>query len=90
MSKEEASEFLQSPFHKERLFALFLLVDLFRRADEEDIKKIYDQYLKNTNDINNWDLVDSSAGHIIGVYLFTRDKKPIYDLLDRKTYGNAE
>ena len=80
ISIEEASAFLQSQFHEERLFALFLLVDLFRRADEEDRKKIYDLYLKNTNDINNWDLVDASAGPIVGAYLFTRDKKPIYDL----------
>lgn len=84
ISISKASEFLPSPFHEERLVALFILVDLFRRADEEDKKKIYDLYLKNTNYINNWDLVDVSAGPIIGAYLFTRDKKPIYDLAQSK------
>jgi 3-methyladenine DNA glycosylase AlkD len=84
ISLSEASEFLKSPFHEERLFALFMLVDLFRRADEEDKKKIYDLYLKNTNYINNWDLVDASAVRIVGAYLFTRDKKPIYDLIKSK------
>ena len=68
ISISEASEFLKSPFHEERLFALFILIDLFRRADEEDKKKIYDLYLKSTNYINNWDLVDASAGRIVGAY----------------------
>ena len=31
--------------------------------------------------MNNWDLVDSSAEHIVGAYLRERDKKPIYDLV---------
>ena len=80
LSLSEASEFLKSPFHEERLFALFVLVELFKRANEENKKEIYDFYLKNTNFINNWDLVDASAGPIIGAYLFTRDRKPIYVL----------
>ena len=84
ISLSEASEFLKSPFHEERLFALFILIDLFRRADEEDKKKIYDLYLKNTNYINSWDLVDASAVRIVGAYLFTHDKKPIYDLAKSK------
>ena len=84
ISISEASEFLKSPFHEERLFALFILIDLFRRADGEDKKKIYDLYLKNTNYINNWDLVDASAVRIVGAYLFARDKKPIYDLAKSK------
>ena len=84
ISISEASEFLKSQFHEERLFALFILIDLFRRADEKDKKKIYDLYLKNTNYINNWDLVDASAGRVVGAYLFTRDKKPIYVLAKSK------
>jgi 3-methyladenine DNA glycosylase AlkD len=30
--------------------------------------------------INNWDLVDSSAEHIVGAYLRTRDKKSLHAL----------
>lgn len=84
LSISEAFEFLKSQFHEERLFSLFVLADLFRKADKEDKKKIYVLYLKNTNFINNWDLVDSSAGHVVGAYLFTRDKKPIYVLAKSK------
>jgi len=80
LSIDEAKEFLQSPYHEERLFALFVLIDLFKKAKEKDRKKIYDLYLKNTNFINNWDLVDVSAGSIVGVYLFNGDKELIYVL----------
>lgn len=80
----EASEFIKSPFHEERLFSLLVLVDLFKKANDKDKKKIYTLYLSNTKFINNWDLVDASAGHIIGAYLLTRDKKPIYLLARSK------
>ena len=48
ISIDEAEEFLQSPYHEIRLFALFVLIDLFKKAREEESKKIYDLYLKNT------------------------------------------
>jgi 3-methyladenine DNA glycosylase AlkD len=80
----EASEFLKSPFHEERLFSLLVLADLFQKADEEAKKNIYELYLKNTRTINNWDLVDSTASRIVGAYLFTRDRKPIYVLARSK------
>jgi len=58
LSIDEAEKFLQSPYHEERLFALFILIDLFKKGNEEDKKKIHELYLKNTKFINNWDLVD--------------------------------
>ena len=41
---------------------------------------IYRLYLNNTQYINNWDLVDSSAYHIVGTYLEDRGKKILYKL----------
>ena len=69
---------LSSSFHEERLLALFMLVKMFLKGGPEDRKEIYELYLKNTKYINNWDLVDSSAGHIVGAYLADKDKQPIY------------
>ena len=80
----EVSELIKSQFHEERLFSLFVLVDLFKSANDKDKKKIYTVYLSNTKFINNWDLIDASAGQIVGAYLFTRDKKPIYVLARSK------
>jgi len=46
---------------------------------------IYQSYLSHTEFINNWDLVDCSAEHIVGAYLFTRERKPIYQLAGSKS-----
>jgi len=77
---DEVSQLLTSQFHEERLLALFMLVDIFKRGSEKDRKMIYTLYLDNTKFINNWDLVDSSAGYIVGAYLLKLDKKPLYNL----------
>ncbi len=84
ISISQVSTLMKSSFHEERLFSLFVLVGLFKKANDEDRKKIYTLYLKNTKFINNWDLVDASAGRIVGAYLFTRDKKKIYALAKSK------
>lgn len=59
---------LHSKIHEERLIALLILVYQFQKGDEKTRKEIYDLYLANTEYINNWDLVDLSAGQIIGTY----------------------
>ncbi|MEN8781521.1 MAG: DNA alkylation repair protein [Desulfobacterales bacterium] len=69
---------LTSTFHEERLLALFMLVNKFSKGLPHERKEIYELYLKNTKYINNWDLVDSSAGYIVGAYLADKDKQPIY------------
>ena len=60
--------------------ALLLLVGMFDKADDEGRRAIYELYLENTRFINNWDLVDCSAEHIVGAYLRRADKQPLYDL----------
>lgn len=71
---------LGSPIHEERLLALLILVLLFPRGDAAAQKEIYELYLRNTQFINNWDLVDASAQHIVGPFLAARSKKPLYRL----------
>ena len=67
---------LQSPIHEERLLALIILVNQFRRAHKHHNpalqQTIYQCYIKHFDYINNWDLVDSSASHIVGGYLFSQ------------------
>ena len=62
---------LLSPWHEERLTALLILVELYKKGDGKIKKQIFDFYLKNIKHINNWDLVDLSAPNIVGDYLFT-------------------
>ncbi len=85
---KDAVELLNSKYHEERLAGCILMVELFKKEvknkNEQEQKKIYTTYLKNTNRINNWDLVDTSASNIVGVYLLSRDRKILYKLAKSK------
>ncbi len=65
---------LASEYHEERLFALLLLIQFYQRADAKGRQAAYDCYLGNTARINNWDLVDVSAPHIVGRHLELRPR----------------
>jgi 3-methyladenine DNA glycosylase AlkD len=67
---EEVQKLLSSKIHEERLIALLILVDQFKKGSEKVRKEIFEFYLSNTNNINNWDLVDLSAAQIVGEYLY--------------------
>ncbi len=65
----EVASLLTSRWHEERLLALLILVRQYARGDERTRRMIYQMYLRHTRWINNWDLVDSSAAHIVGAQL---------------------
>ena len=66
---EVALPLLRSSWHEARAAGLMLLVRIFQRGDEKTRKRIFGLYLKSTKFINNWDLVDVSAEHIVGGWL---------------------
>jgi len=80
LSLEESVCLLQSHIHEARLMALFILIHAYRQGDDSLQEQIYNLYLQNTRFINNWDLVDASAEHIVGAFLRYRDKTPLHDL----------
>jgi len=71
----EIQQLLDSKVHEKRMIALFILVDRFNTADEKTKKETFDFYLKNTQNINNWDLVDLSAPKIVGEFLIDRNRE---------------
>ncbi|MBD3251663.1 DNA alkylation repair protein [Candidatus Uhrbacteria bacterium] len=77
---KEVIALLKSPWHEERLTALFILIHQFQKGDPATQKKIYNLYLKSTKWINNWDLVDLSAHKIVGAYLIDKPRKTLYEL----------
>jgi 3-methyladenine DNA glycosylase AlkD len=80
LSEGETLALLRSPIHEARLFSLLVFVRSFSKADEAAKKRLYDLYLENTKYINNWDLVDISAPHIVGAFLMAKSKTPLYKL----------
>lgn len=81
---KEVLSLLHSPFHEERLCALFILLDQYKKGDSKKQKQIFDLYLKNHKYINNWDLIDLTAPRIVGVYLFDKPKDILYKLAKSK------
>lgn len=75
-----AVELLKSEYHEVRLFALLLLVERFSNGSLRERKDIYRAYLAHTRYVNNWDLVDSSAYHIVGAYLENQDTSVLDEL----------
>lgn len=66
LSLGEIRKLLLSPWHEERLAACILLVGLYQNGDDKIRQDVFDFYLAHTKHINNWDLVDTSAGYIVG------------------------
>ncbi len=73
---------LRSKFHEERLLAVLLLVDKYRRGDAAQKQRIFDLYLEHRAQVNNWDLVDSSAHLIVGPQLESGDRVLLYELAE--------
>lgn len=71
---------LNSKIHEERLLALLILVENYKKSNDERRYQILDFYLKNTKQINNWDLVDLTADKILGDYLNDKPKDLLYNL----------
>lgn len=78
LSLEQIQNLLLSKIHEYRLTALLILVQKYNKSDNKTRKKIFDFYIRNIKNINNWDLVDLSAENILGDYLFDKDKKLLY------------
>lgn len=86
LSWAQTEKLLASPWHEARLCALHILVLCFEQAknDPQTQREIYDFYLASTEQINNWDLVDCSAYQIVGGWLMTRSRAPLYKLARSK------
>jgi len=79
---DELQELIVSTIHEERMSALMILVQCFPKCTNEEKDKIFKFYIKNTKNINNWDLVDLSAPQIVGGYLIDKDKQILEKLSD--------
>ena len=73
---------LRSGFHEERLLGVLLLVEKYRRGDATQKQRIFNLYLEHRSQVNNWDLVDSSAHLIVGPQLESGDRSLLYELAE--------
>lgn len=80
LAVKDTLKLLKSPFHEARLLSLLILILKYRQADAPGKERIYKVYLKYSRYINNWDLVDVSAKHIVGEFLSDKSRAPLYKL----------
>lgn len=79
--REDVLGLLASEFHELRLTGIFLLVYLFEAAQKNDKGGDWiDLYLSQTDRMNNWDLVDSGAYKVLGIWLLDHDRSILYTL----------
>ncbi|MFA4953510.1 MAG: DNA alkylation repair protein [Candidatus Pacearchaeota archaeon] len=83
---QEIQELLNSKIHEERLIALIILTNQYKKAKKDNFAKrqIFEFYIKNINNVNNWDLVDLSAPNIVGEFLQKEDTGILRELAKSK------
>ncbi len=85
-SLSDIQNLLNSKIHEHRLTALLILVKQYQKSKKfEEREKIALLYLNNIDRVNGWDLVDSSAQHIVGPYVLETGK---FDSLDELAESN--
>lgn len=81
MPLAEIDRLLDSPYYEVRMAAVSIM-DFQARAKRigpDARKALFDLYLRRHDRIDNWDLVDRAAPHVVGGYLADRPR----DVLDR-------
>ncbi len=68
---------LHSKINEERLLALIILIHRY----EQNQNVVYQFYMDNLSQVNNWNLVDASAHLIVGQHLYKKDKNPLLTLV---------
>lgn len=76
----EINELIKNPFHEVRLAAMIILIFKFNNSSAEEKEQIFNLYLNSVDYINNWDLVDISAPHIVGAFLFDKNTDKLWTL----------
>lgn len=87
ISLEEVEFLLKSEIHEFRLCSLLFLEKIFTKKNELK-ETVVNIYLRNLKFVNNWDLVDTSAHKILGVWFKNRDRSLIYELAASKSLWN--
>lgn len=74
-SLQEIETLLENPIHELRLCAVIIMTEAFKRADDTKRTALFDLYLRHTDRINNWDIVDTSCRDVVGGYVQLHPEK---------------
>ena len=82
MPVREIETLLESPIHEMRVGALSIMGQSAKgkKCSEDRLKELYELYIHRHDRINNWDLVDLAAYHVVGRYLADKPRDILYKL----------
>jgi 3-methyladenine DNA glycosylase AlkD len=82
MDPDELEKLLDAQSHEARVGAVSIMGKQAtrKRTPETRRKELFELYLRRTDRINTLDLVDVSAHHVIGGYLFDKPRDVLYEL----------
>ncbi|MES2689733.1 MAG: DNA alkylation repair protein [Bacteroidota bacterium] len=88
MPAVEIEKLIRNEYYEARMGAVSIMdfQARNRKTTPERKKELFDLYINNHNNINNWDLVDRSAPYVVGGYLFDKPRTILYQLAGS---GNA-
>jgi len=86
MPATEIKKMFKSNYYEVRMGAVSIMDFQARKKNitEEEKKVLYKLYIDNHDRINNWDLIDRSAPHVVGGYLFDKPRTILYKLAKSK------
>jgi hypothetical protein len=79
---DQIDQLLASPIHEARAGGLRIMGNQAsrKRTPERRRKELYELYLRRTDRINDWDLVDISAHQVVGGYLLDKPRDVLHQL----------
>ncbi len=82
----EIEKLLDSDIHEYRVGALSIMAKQYplKTTTGEGKKALYDLYLRRHDRINNWDLVDLAAWHVVGPWLVDKPRALLHKLAKSK------
>jgi hypothetical protein len=82
MPPQEIEKLLESPMHEVRAGALSIMdkQGSSKKTLESRRKELFDLYLRRTDRMDNWDLVDLGAPYVVGRCLFDKPRDVLWEL----------
>lgn len=79
LSLADIQGLLDNKWHEVRIAAVVAMNLQYPKSMQKT--ELYNLYMRNVGKgINNWDLIDISCPHIVGAYLYDKDRTPLYEL----------
>jgi 3-methyladenine DNA glycosylase AlkD len=86
MPLTEIEKLLDSDIHESRVGALSIMAKQYplKTTTDERRKELHELYLRRHDRINNWDLVDLAAWHVVGPWLVDKPRAILHKLAKSK------